>query len=613
MMLIVVWFMKMSDIMSSDIFTFKGREIPVVFDQGHDFHMLTPKYYSIITKIEDKGIPPMHFVDAIDWFLNQDRRIPILEKKSINRIIVSPDNKILCLEMRLSIVTYRLLYYIAEQTGWYFYITGSRLPSSLVTTITNSITPRFSVNDLQRMWSVTNEDKIAVTPISLHKNAICFLLNVGKMNLLLDAGYNKALKRKSIIDSINKSLDNIDGIFLSHAHFDHYGGLIDIIKQHTDTKILTSSTTLDFFVYRNSKKKWIGMKEPKLELEIPDDVKKVIENSIVIKEGSRIDFPGGVFDFYYAGHMPGALMLYIRTSNFKFLYTGDFSFQDYSPIPGVESSVPILPADVDCAIVDAASGNQSYPSKKKVLQELHKKVRSRVERGYQVLIGADEASTAIVIYLSLFKYFRKLQYNKGSTIRPRIILGRNTLEYSKIVQQRVEDLHPNIRFTIENELSPFSSALTKYYTDARDIFSWINTKGVVFIFGPSDLNSRLMQDLLRSVGSSNNNLVYLSGALRSKEAIELASGTNTVQLGGKEFTNEAEVFNVTYPDIALNLHSDSKQIIDLVNTIHPKKVCLFHTSDRAMIPIRAKLSKLEFVDSTIALKEGMGPLDLCSI
>jgi mRNA degradation ribonuclease J1/J2 len=133
---------------------------------------------------------------------------------------------------------------------------------------------------------------------------------------------------------------------------------------------------------------------------------------------------------------------------------------------------------------------------------------------------------------------------------------------------------------------------------------------VVFIFGPADLSSGIIRGLLRHVGKKKNNLIYLSGALRTPEAIELASGNNEIRIGNEEFLSKTEVFNVKFPDFALNLHADKHQIQKLVETVRPSNILLFHTTPRAMTPIRAQLSKIDHVQSTIALEEGSGPLTL---
>jgi Cft2 family RNA processing exonuclease len=509
--------------------------------------------------------------------------------------------------MNQSFVTYKNLLYLALETGWYFYITGIRLSSSKVVSFSNNINRRFTLKDIAENWNINTNSEIQLIPISLHKNAISFLLKTERLNLLLDAGYNEKRRGPNYVDILKEHVDSIDGIFLSHSHFDHCSGVANILEAFSDSIVLASSTTLDFYLFRNAEKKWT---DAGLNLELPDQHRSIIANSVSIHSGSCIRFPSGQLNFYYAGHMPGALMVCISTNGLKFLYSGDFCYNDYPPIPGVESSKAFLPGRVDFAILDAASGKQSYPSRKIAFKELLNEVRKRVDSGHQVLIGADNASIAIVIYLALFKHFRDLQLKKSYRWRPRIVMGRNTLEYTKILQERSEDIHPNMQHGIETELTPFTSALTKYYTNARDIFSWIKRKRVIFIFGPPDFSSGLIRNLVRQIGKSPKNLIYLAGAIRSPEGIELISGNNEITLGDKIFVNKAEVFNVKFPDVALNLHADSHQIMEFVDLIRPNHVCLFHTVPKVMIPIRAKLSNLDYVGHTTALEENMEPLKL---
>ncbi|MDF1541412.1 MAG: hypothetical protein P1Q69_21110, partial [Candidatus Thorarchaeota archaeon] len=73
------------------LFEFQGQKIPVILiTEGVRYE--TPKYRSVRNFIEKKEILRDDWYDALDWFFNHDRQVPLYEKQAIERIQVCEYN-----------------------------------------------------------------------------------------------------------------------------------------------------------------------------------------------------------------------------------------------------------------------------------------------------------------------------------------------------------------------------------------------------------------------------------------------------------------------------------------------------------------------------------------
>ena len=69
----------------------------------------------------------------------------------------------------------------------------------------------------------------------LAEPGLCFHIQDGSVNLLLDVGYSDIFLRNA--HKMNLSLANLDYLVLSHSHLDHTWGLEPLIRYYTERKI----------------------------------------------------------------------------------------------------------------------------------------------------------------------------------------------------------------------------------------------------------------------------------------------------------------------------------------------------------------------------------------
>lgn len=304
-------------------------------------------------------------------------------------------------------------------------------------------------------------------------------------------------------------------------------------------------------------------------------------------------------------------MLFLQVNDFRFLYTGDYTFHNYLPIPGIESITNDshnIPTPIDFLLVDGASADTTYAKPHKQWTQLKNKLKQRTDHNDNVLIGADPASTAIILYLKIFRYFRDLQLQENYEKRPDIYMNYKVKEFVKIINTHTTDLHTSVREKIKKELNPFSSATLHWIHNEHKNHKALQTSRNIIIYDPPDLENGWIQQCARTIGQNPHNLIYLAGPLRNQAAKDLAAGKHTVTLGNEQFTNQAEILNYQNPSIVLNLHADFKQLQQLLDILQPTTLCFFHQDPHALQQTCSTLSHTTNIKNTHILSETTEPI-----
>jgi len=161
----------------------------------------------------------------------------------------------------------------------------------------------------------------------------CYYLELDGCRFLLDCGalwQNGRLLMPDFNLLTHQYLDGmwqLDQVVISHAHFDHMGGLSYLLQDEGQIHLLANPITKIL---------------TELQLRQFDQVEDMytssaLRNQYEIQKNRCLDLlqplsfntayqgPGYEMTLYKAGHIPGAAMTYIRTEGYNVLYSGDFS------------------------------------------------------------------------------------------------------------------------------------------------------------------------------------------------------------------------------------------------------------------------------------------------
>jgi len=401
---------------------------------------------------------------------------------------------------------------------------------------------------------------------------------------------------------INSFKLKIDAIFISHSHYDHVSGLKDLIKLYPDIPILCSRITSDLYLLRDSN----FLKQESHEEIEEEEYRNVIKNIIYVENGEKIEFKekNSFFSFFHAGHMPGALMLLVKVKEYRFLFTGDYTYWDYTPFAGTRRFLEQISKPVDFLLIDGVSASEDFGIAQDQFHSLILFLEQKAEYGDNSLIGADPSSLAISFLLTIWRYFRKLQLRKNYQKRPNIYVDMMVRKNIQVINHRYEYIYGPISKLIRDKANPFNSIKVRWF-EHRDDFEFLRKKNNIIISHPPDLSYGVIRNIINIIGRNPHNLVFLSGAIHEEPGLSLVSPSETEEdTGTKEvvFTEtwkmpfRALLLNKFSPQLKIKLHGDKTQLIEMIKNLEPKEVCFFHQSPKKLIEVAEEVRQFTFVD-----------------
>ncbi|MCJ7651403.1 MAG: MBL fold metallo-hydrolase, partial [Candidatus Lokiarchaeota archaeon] len=375
----------------------------------------TKEYFQYFKLIKSKNINQMNILEVLNDFYNNNTLVPIEEKKSVRNIIYYKEEKVIVVKALNADEMYNNLEKLVNHYGWYFYITGVPVGKSEISLAIDKIEKRYDstyFNNISLSKTKTEKIRVSIYPIVLKPNHNCHILGLGDLNILLDCGISEYEPKEDeennpdetnfpvikfndfqhIIDYLenlpelikeaeeqelqeeekgqeeqekephvedpetndltekSSLIPKIDVIFISHSHYDHVSGLKRLIEMYPDVPILSSRITLDLFLLRDSK----FLKQENFEEVEEEEYRQICRNVIYVENGEKLEFKDKdcYFSFFHAGHMPGALMILAKVNDFRFLYTGDYTYNDITPFSGTKRFLEQISRPIDYLLID---------------------------------------------------------------------------------------------------------------------------------------------------------------------------------------------------------------------------------------------------------------------
>lgn len=205
--------------------------------------------------------------------------------------------------------------------------------------------------------------------------ASCYFMKLGNSNVLLDAGIGRDkelffepdtyfLQKSFLIDSMNQ----ISQVFVSHAHADHIGYLLKLMKQTSNASVYMTELTALLTKYQLYDKNFI-LNSKHTEEEARLAAKYLLDKVVIVNYMQSIDFGEYRVTFYPAGHIPGAMMMLFEYGRRKILYTGDFSVEGTSLTTGCS-----IPEDISIDTIIMCGLHAKHPNYVKKENSLTKKL-----------------------------------------------------------------------------------------------------------------------------------------------------------------------------------------------------------------------------------------------
>jgi Cft2 family RNA processing exonuclease len=623
--------------------TYKAEDFHVDLIHKKNMRSLyhTKEYHRYFQIINSKHIKTMPIKETLEDFFLRDRSVPKKEKQSIQKIIYYEEEKVIVVKSLIGDKMYENLENLVRKYGWYFYITGVPVGESKICHAIDKIEKRYNASyfeDISISKNLENKEKIRLIlyPIMSRPNHNCLILGIGQLNILLDCGIEKEAlddideylenlnsliqqdEHKKLILSKNekknqKDKDNqdiqeiskeispeninivlnkeefepkIDAVFISHSHYDHISGLLDFVKAHPDIPILCSRITLDLYLLRDSD--FLDQeKKDKIEQE---EYRNVVRNVIYVENGDKIEFKEKdcYLAFFHAGHMPGALMMLAKAKDYRFLYTGDYTYYDITPFAGTKRFLDQISRPLDFLLIDGSSAYEEFGNPSQHFHSLILFLEQKAEYGNSSLIGADPSSLAISFMLKFWRHFRKKQLRHDYKKRPNIYVDMMVRKNIQVINHRYKYIYGPISRLIRNKANPFNSIKFRWFN--HDNLDFLRKRNNVIISHPPDLSYGIIKKIINVVGRSPHNLVFLAGGINEEPGLSLVNPPKEEKKEDRilDFSEtwkvpfRALLLNTFAPQIKIKLHGDKTQLTEMIKNLEPAEVCFFHESPRKL-------------------------------
>ena len=227
---------------------------------------------------------------------------------------------------------------------------------------------------------VKQKQKLRVIPLGglgeIGKNLTVF--ETEKDIILVDCGLKFPDEDMYGIDSVIPEFtylierkNKIRGLFITHGHEDHIGGIPYLLK-NVDVPIYGTRLT-------------IGLLKRKLVEHGPEDA-----NLNVVKAGDRIKVRGFSVEFIQSNHsIPDSCCLCIKTDDYTVLHTGDFKI-DFTPVDNQQINLQRI-AEIGIEGVDLLLADSTNAEK-----EGHSKSEANVGKTFMQLFGNAEKKRIIL-------------------------------------------------------------------------------------------------------------------------------------------------------------------------------------------------------------------------
>nr|MDO8119608.1 MBL fold metallo-hydrolase [Candidatus Sigynarchaeota archaeon] len=223
----------------------------------------------------------------------------------------------------------------------------------------------------------------------------CTLVEEGKTRLLVDFGGDPARRTALALDE--SSLQEIRCLIITHAHFDHYGGIFDLFftaknKDRLPPIFCTQSTKQ--FLLQFGYKEWLqfGRETRALDVQGQNQFFNTLQQKIVaVSYGHTCRLEDLEFLLLPASHILGSAQVYVRSPFAEGLFTSDFKPSGTTLLRGVSAlqltstfNVNLKP---DFVVVESTYGkNAADIDKALVEKQLVDSIREVFEHGGNLLV-----------------------------------------------------------------------------------------------------------------------------------------------------------------------------------------------------------------------------------
>jgi metallo-beta-lactamase family protein len=378
-------------------------------------------------------------------------------------------------------------------------------------------------------------------------------------------------------EEINKAAfdfnpEEIDYVFVTHAHLDHSGMLPRIVKEGFKGRIITTSATkdlLEIMLYdsahiQESDTEWLTRKAlragnpPVIPLYTTEDVRNVMPLIDIKKYGEIFHIGNGIkYRFLDAGHIlgSGTLELWFQDSpkEKKIVFSGDIGKKG-NPIV----KDPLNPVEADFIVMESTYGNRLHKPLKESIDELVDAVKTTIKRGGNVYIPSFAVGRA-----------QDLLYILNNLVRKKRLYNINVYLDSPLAQEatKIYLSHPECfdedakkLFTTKDHND---SIKLHFVQSAQESMALNKIKSGIIVIAGSGMceGGRIRHHLKHNLWRSECSVIFVGFQGKGTLGRKIVDGAKTVHILGEEIAVKASIYTIN----GFSAHADQAELIEWIS------------------------------------------------
>jgi len=405
--------------------------------------------------------------------------------------------------------------------------------------------------------------------ISFHGGAqevtgACHLLETSQTKILVDCGMfqGKDCCPEANFGKFEFIPEEIDKVFITHAHIDHIGRLPRLIQEGFKGKIHSTPATKDLArplledALMLARRGITPEKEPSTDAEnlyTEKDLETLFSLWEAIEYGQEMDFKNMKVKFLNSGHILGSSLVEIWAGGKHLLFTGDLG-----NIPSVLLPSPEKVKDIDFLIIESAYGERIHKEVEQRVFKLERAVEDVAARGGSLLIPAfaTERTQDLLHLLNEMMLFKRIPDMPVFVDSPLAIKITEVFEnYPSYYKEEIKDLfrkHPNL-FKFKK------LRFTESVAESKSI-NGVPPPKIIIAGSGMMTGGRILHHARKYLADPNSILLIVGYQSRHSLGRRLLEGENIVKIFGEEIMVRAE----TRLAEGFSAHADSEQLFSFV-------------------------------------------------
>ncbi len=401
----------------------------------------------------------------------------------------------------------------------------------------------------------------------------CFYMECNNLKFLVECG----MYQGEDAEEINKAAfdfnpEEIDYVFVTHAHLDHSGMLPRIVKEGFKGRIITTSATkdlLEIMLYdsahiQESDTEWLTRKAlragnpPVIPLYTTEDIRNVMPLIDIKKYGEIFHIGNGIkYRFLDAGHIlgSGTLELWFQDSpkEKKIVFSGDIGKKG-NPIV----KDPLNPVEADFIVMESTYGNRLHKPLKESIDELVDAVKTTIKRGGNVYIPSFAVGRA-----------QDLLYILNNLVRKKRLYNINVYLDSPLAQEatKIYLSHPECfdedakkLFTTKDHND---SIKLHFVQSAQESMALNKIKSGIIVIAGSGMceGGRIRHHLKHNLWRSECSVIFVGFQGKGTLGRKIVDGAKTVHILGEEIAVKASIYTIN----GFSAHADQAELIEWIS------------------------------------------------